>query len=158
MTVADGLRGGLNVVECAVVSSGSPLVDRIVFAAVPTRAPEQSDVRIDLPASRLDAAGDDHLAPEKERVTIVNTGTSAVDLLGWAVVDRAGHTYRFPATTVAAGRQVHVHTGIGTDTPTRRYWGRTRAVWNNTGDTITLVGADGLVRDQVTAHPQGGTR
>ncbi len=85
-----------------------------------------------------DASGDDTNNLEDEYVVFENTGSGDLDQTGWSVQDEVGKTYTFPSGfTLAAGAQVTLHTGTGSDTQTDLYWGRTdSAVWNNGGDTV----------------------
>lgn len=85
-----------------------------------------------------DAPGDDHENLNEETVTLHNGGETAVDLSGWTVADEAGHEYTFGDVTLDPGASVTLHTGSGTDTATDVYWGRSSAVWNNDGDTVTV--------------------
>ena len=55
----------------------------------------------------------------------------------------AGNSYTFDGVTVAPGATVTLYTGSGTDTDDTVYWGRSAAVWNNSGDTVFLADADG---------------
>lgn len=91
-------------------------------------------------------------------MTLANTGRGTLDLDGWTVLDRAGHAYRFGPTKLAAGQRIQLHTGVGADTVHVRFWGRRRAVWNNRGDTITLVRPDGLVHESLSVRPKGARR
>jgi micrococcal nuclease len=94
-----------------------------------------------------DAPGDDRENLDGERVRVVNERDESVDLSGWTLRDEAGHVYEFPdGTRLARGEAVVVHTGSGTDGGGDLYWGRSRPVWNNDGDTATLRDADGRVR------------
>lgn len=154
----DGLRAGVNVVECTVLGPGGAVGDHVAFVAIPDRKIPRSGVRIDVGSSRLDVDGDDHLAPDLEHVTLANTGRGTLDLDGWTVLDRAGHAYRFGPTKLAAGQRIQLHTGVGADTVHVRFWGRRRAVWNNRGDTITLVRPDGLVHESLSVRPKGARR
>lgn len=66
--------------------------------------------------------------------------------MGWRLVDAAGHTCRFPdGFELAPGEHVTVVTGAGDDTATRLYWDAGRSVWNNDGDTVTVLAANGTV-------------
>ena len=73
----------------------------------------------------------------KEQVTIFNGSGAAVNLTGWTLRDKAGNTYRL-AGTVAAGREAVV-TMTSNSMPL-----------NNDGDTVTLIDAGGVVRNQVS--------
>lgn len=93
-----------------------------------------------------DAAGNDNENPNDEYVTLSNAGNRTLELSGWTVTDEAGAGYAFPAgTTLAPGGSLRLHTGVGTDGDGHYYWGRTGAVWNNDGDTVTVRDAGGNV-------------
>lgn len=59
-------------------------------------------------------------------------------MTGWTLQDAAATTYTFPTFTLPCGGIVKVHTDSGTNTATDLWWGRSSAVWNNSGDTATL--------------------
>lgn len=83
-----------------------------------------------------------------EWVSLVNTGSRAVNLNGYTIRDKAGHVYKFGSFTIAAkGGRVWLHTGKGTNNAQNRYWGRASYVWNNTGDTAYLRNASGRTVD-----------
>jgi micrococcal nuclease len=92
-----------------------------------------------------DAEGNDDENLNDEYVTLTNRGEEPVDLAGWTVVDEAGKTYEFGSLTLDPDASVRLHTGSGTDTDTDVYWGRSGAVWNNDGDTVTVRAANGTV-------------
>ena len=92
-----------------------------------------------------DAEGNDNENLNDEYVTLTNRGAEPVDLAGWTVVDEAGKTYEFGSLTLNPDASVWLHTGSGTDTDTDVYWGRSGAVWNNDGDTVTVRAANGTV-------------
>jgi micrococcal nuclease len=92
-----------------------------------------------------DAEGNDNENLNDEYVTLTNRGESGLDLDGWTVTDEANHRYEFGAVTLAPGESVRLHTGSGEDTATDVYWGRSGAVWNNGGDTVTVRAANGTV-------------
>jgi hypothetical protein len=77
---------------------------------------------------------------------VTNRGSERVDLSGWALTDESGARYTFSqGTALDPGESVTVRTGDGTDTATDRYWDAGRPVWNNDGDTVTLLRTDGGV-------------
>jgi len=80
-----------------------------------------------------------------EYVEILNQGAAVVDMTGWSLVDIAGHTFIFPAFTLAPGSAVKVHICNGENSATDLYEGRCSAIWNNDGDTATLLDATGRV-------------
>ncbi|MEV6298324.1 lamin tail domain-containing protein [Actinoplanes sp. NPDC051861] len=92
--------------------------------------------RIQYNAPGTDSTKNSSIVGEYFRLT--NKTKKAVNLNGWTVRDRAGNLYRFGSYSLAAGRSVLVRTGKGTNTSTTRFWGKTKHVWNNGGDTATL--------------------
>jgi competence protein ComEC len=70
-------------------------------------------------------------------------------MTGWTVEDEAGKTYTFPSGyTLTSGGEVRLHTGSGTDSSTDLYWNRGSAVWNNSGDTVSLYEDDDTLHTQ----------
>ncbi len=114
------------------------------------------EIAVDL--INADAAGDDTTNLNDEYVVFENIGTATLDLTGWSVEDEAAKTYTFPDSfTLDPAAQVTLHSGSGTDSSTDLYWGRSSAVWNNTGDTVFVYddqGAEVLAR---TYSGSGGT-
>ncbi|KAB1196304.1 MULTISPECIES: lamin tail domain-containing protein [Haloferax] len=93
-----------------------------------------------------DAPGNDNDNLDEEYVTLHNGGDDAIDLSGWTVSDAVGATYTFSeGTELAAGAKLTLYTGSGTDAADEVYWGRSSAVWNNGGDTVTVRNAAGDV-------------
>ena len=81
-----------------------------------------------------------------EVVTVTNSGPGAVNLTGWTITDEgARNTYTFPVYILDAGAGVTVHTDAGNEIASDLYWGRSSPVWNNDGDTATLMDANGTV-------------
>jgi phosphatidylserine/phosphatidylglycerophosphate/cardiolipin synthase-like enzyme len=85
----------------------------------------------------------DPLDTISEYVVIANRSGAAVEMSGWTLSDLAGNTFSFPSFTLASGATVKVWTKSGTNDSANLYWGRTQAVWNNTGDTAILQDAQG---------------
>lgn len=81
-----------------------------------------------------------------EYVVIRNTGGSAADLTGWTLRDLVNNAYTFPSFSLAAGAEVRVWTRAGSNDAANLFWGRTQAVWNNTGDAAILRDAAGVER------------
>ncbi len=91
-----------------------------------------------------DTPGDDRENLNGESISLTNEGGEPLDLSGWAVRDEADHVYRFPAgTTLAPGATLTLHTGSGEDGDGDYYWDRSRPVWNNGGDTVTVTTSAG---------------
>jgi len=85
----------------------------------------------------------------KEYIRIHNSGTHSKAIGGWTIRDTSHHVYKFASSyRLCAKCTVTVHTGRGTDTRAKKYWGYRNYVWNNTGDTATLKNASGTVRDR----------
>lgn len=80
-----------------------------------------------------------------EYVAIQNQGAAPVDLTGWQLVDIAAHTFVFPAFVLAPGATVNVRICSGENSATDLYEGRCSAIWNNDGDTATLLDGTGRV-------------
>jgi hypothetical protein len=62
----------------------------------------------------------------------------AVDLDGWTLSDRHGHTYTFRHYRLDGGSTVRVHSGHGRDTRTDLFQDRRGSVWDRHGDTAVL--------------------
>jgi Lamin Tail Domain len=78
-----------------------------------------------------------------EYVVLKNTTTRAQTITGWTVRDVAGHAYKFPTTSIAAGKTIVLRTGKGTNNSTTRYWQQSNYIWNNDKDTAYLRTAAG---------------
>ncbi|MFI7581134.1 lamin tail domain-containing protein [Kocuria kalidii] len=149
MTSADGLKTGVNVVECFIVSPGQPKVDRVAFAWMPSIEKIGTGIQIDLIDSRLDLDGVRPLDPVREHVAVINAGEAPVGLLGWRLQDRSGHKFRFPEGELAPGATLRLHTGAGDSTPAQQFWGRQQTMWKNQGEPITLIRPSGAVHQVV---------
>lgn len=94
--------------------------------------------------------------PAEESVTIMNTGRKAVGLRGFALRDAGDHTLKFRSTKLKAGSRLKVVTGCrkGHKTAVRRgssyYACRKAEVWDDTGDTVELLGRGGGLLAQKT--------
>ncbi|MEJ3743869.1 lamin tail domain-containing protein [Actinomycetes bacterium KLBMP 9797] len=92
-----------------------------------------------------------------EWVSLINSGTRAVNLNGYTIRDKAGHVYKFGSFTIPArGGRVWLHTGKGTNNSQNRYWQRSWYVWNNTGDTAYLRNAAGRTVDSCAWGQKSG--
>lgn len=98
---------------------------------------------VTLTAVEYDPPGDD---VQGEYVVIRNTGGSAADLAGWTLRDLANNAYTFPSFSLAVEAEVRVWTRTGGNDAANLFWGRTQAVWNNTGDAAILRDAAGVER------------
>lgn len=91
---------------------------------------------------------------EGEVVEIQNIGNGPQDLTGWTLHDEANIIYTFPSFTLQPMRSVNIWVTTGFDNEGNLFWGRGSPVWNNSGDTATLLNAQGLVID-TCAYPGG---
>ncbi len=83
---------------------------------------------------------------EDEAVSIINTGSRPMALLGWRLTDEDGRTYTFGQVTLfGEGAAITIHTGSGQEGPSDLYWGFNEAIWQQ-GETATLLDAEGTVR------------
>lgn len=83
-----------------------------------------------------------------EWISLVNSGTRAVNLNGYTIRDKAGHVYKFGSFVIPAkGGRVWLHTGSGRNDWNDRYWFSRNYIWNNTGDTAYLRNASGRTVD-----------
>jgi len=94
----------------------------------------------------VDEINEDGSTLNDEWVDFGNSTSSDQDMTGWTVEDEASHTYQFPdGFTLGAGDEVRLHTGSGTDSSTDLYWGSGSAIWNNSGDTVSLYDDTGTL-------------
>lgn len=83
-----------------------------------------------------------------EWVKLRNRTGHRVSLSGWTLSDAAHHRYPFGNYSLRAHGTVRIHTGRGLDTQRNLFQNRRWYVWNNDGDTATLRGPAGNVRDR----------
>ncbi|MEU6417825.1 lamin tail domain-containing protein [Streptomyces spiralis] len=111
--------------------------------AVPASAADHRANRPSVEISRVqyDSPGRDNRSIRSlnaEWVEITNNTRRSVNLDGWTLSDRDGHTYTFYHYRLDGRSTVRVHTGIGRDSRHDLYQDRRNYVWNNTSDTATL--------------------
>ena len=128
-----GTSVALALVLTAVLASAAPAAIRI------------AKIRYDSPGADTGS----NASLNAEWITLKNTGSSARQLNGWRVRDRAGNVYRFGNVLLPAGHTVKLHTGSGPNYPPHHlYWGSGNYVWNNVKDRATLRNARGNVVDR----------
>jgi micrococcal nuclease len=91
----------------------------------------------------FDAVGSDLENMNGEFVTIVNTGTEAINLQNWSIKDEATHIYTFPELELATNENLILYTGAGENSELNLYWNSKDPIWNNDGDTAFLFDANG---------------
>jgi micrococcal nuclease len=106
-----------------------------------------SDAPLRIQEMTADAKGPDEGNLNGEWVAIENYGPSTVDLEHFTLADAGNHTFEFPATSLAPGQKLRLHTGAGDQTPGDLHWSRTGPVWNNGGDAAFLRDPQGRLVD-----------
>lgn len=124
----------------------STVASRSIAIALPTAT--AAKIAIDTVCSQPNPGNDNtHLADEF--ICLVNRGDAPVDLQGWLVHDNNRNAeYTFRALVLAPGAIVKLRTGKGENGAADVYWGKGQAVWNNSGDTVYLYDAAGVMADQ----------
>ncbi len=122
-----------------------------VAASVAVASPAQAAPAIQITKIQYNSPGtdtDENKSLNGEWVRIKNTASSSKTLTGWTLRDAADHIYTFPATTLGAGASLYVHTGSGSNSSSRRYWGQDWHVWNNSGEEkVRLKNKSGTLID-----------
>jgi hypothetical protein len=100
----------------------------------PATVDAASCVRIS--GGRFDAPGNDNYASSLngEYIKIKNYCSTRASISGWKLHDYGKkHSYTFrTGASISPGVTVTVYSGTGTETSTKKYWGRTYgAIWNN---------------------------
>jgi hypothetical protein len=87
-----------------------------------------------------DAAGDDRRNLNGEYALVRNTGAAAINLVGWKLSagDR-GQRFSLARYPLKKNATVRIHTGRGTTRAGHLYLGSGRPIWNNDGDSATLI-------------------
>jgi hypothetical protein len=115
------------------VGAISPTVRLVVYRAAIT-------------AVHADAAGDDRRNLNGEYALVRNTGAAAVNLAGWNL-DAGDRSQRFSLASyvLKKGATVRIHTGRGAISAGHLFLGSGRPIWNNDGDTATLIDPHSIV-------------
>jgi hypothetical protein len=134
---------------CGWPSVGKPTRPSIGYQSTSGTGSSTSGARIT--AIYFDSPGSDdgsNSSLNAEWVRIKNTTSTTKTLTGWTLRDAAAHIYPFPSFRLAAGATVKVHTGSGSNAASNLYWRSSGYIWNNTGDTATMMNANGNVIDR----------
>ncbi|MEU3246466.1 MULTISPECIES: lamin tail domain-containing protein [unclassified Streptomyces] len=86
----------------------------------------------------------------REWVDVTNTSRHRVNLDGWTLSDRDGHTYTFRHYRLDGRATVRVHTGVGRDTYRDLFQDRRTSVWDRRSDTATLRNDHGRYVDSAS--------
>lgn len=109
---------------------------------------ESPDLRIDIVSSQVNSAGYDNASDEY--ICLINKSGGDVNLLGWDLRDAEGSVNVLPDVTLASEHSLRVHPGEGKNTAGDIYGEGQAAVWNNQGDTVSLLDSDGNLIDSQT--------
>lgn len=115
--------------------------------------------KLHITSFHADAEGDDRENLNGEYLRLANISGWDINLAGYTVTDASGAIYTFGRVRLLRGRNLSLHTGRGEDATDpqaqqRLFWGRDTPIWNNSGDTATVLDPDGNPQDQVS-HPKG---
>jgi hypothetical protein len=80
---------------------------------------------------------------DMEYIAIQNDTQAAISMDNWTIRDVAEHVFTFPSFVLQVGSSVKVWTKSGNGDAENLFWGRGKAVWNNTGDTAILSDQNG---------------
>lgn len=123
-----------------------------------TPGPTEAASCVRFNSSNFNAPGNDNYSYNLngEWVRIKNYCTTTKYISGWTIKDYGSkHTYRFPTgVKIRPGYSITLYSGVGTNTTTKRYWGRTYgAVWNNTPPEYAyLRDAYGVLKSKRTEY------
>lgn len=127
----------------------------LLLVAVPSIA----SGAIEIVRIQYDPPGEDtgsNSSLNKEYVVLTNTGTRAVNLTEWILMNGAHHHYRFGSFKLKAGQSVTIHTGSGNNRAKHLYQESPDYLWDNDGDTAKLHMDNGAQVDSCS-YPAGGT-
>jgi hypothetical protein len=146
------MRKSVSIIAAAALALGAALaVGSPAEAATPT---------LRFHGAQYDSPGTDNRSAaslDNEWISLINSGSKAVNLKSYTIRDAQNHVYTFGNVTIAAkGGRLWLHTGKGTNTTKNRYWGSGNYVWNNTGDTAYLRNAGGKAVDSCTWKSKKG--
>jgi hypothetical protein len=103
-----------------------------------TTGPPPPALLADLAASLFNPAGKQD-QPSKEYVCILNDSRRGIEMRSWRLDNRVGRVFTFPAhVKLLPGDELRVYTGTGVDSPTDLYARKTREVWNDGGDSVSI--------------------
>ncbi|MFF9128102.1 lamin tail domain-containing protein [Streptomyces sp. NPDC014889] len=134
----------------ATVAAAGALVGTVALpASAADHAPRPHRQNVVISNVHLGSEGRDHRshrALNQEWVAITNNSRQNVNLSGWTLSDRQGHTYTFRHFRLNGHATVRVHTGVGRDTRADLFQDRHHQIWDRR-DTATLRNERGRVVD-----------
>jgi hypothetical protein len=117
-----------------------------LLAVICVATPAQASTSVKISRIYYNSPGTDtrtNASLNAEYVNITNISSVTRVITGWTIRDAANHIYKFPSTSIPAGRTVTLHTGKGTNSGYQRYWQSGAYIWNNDKDTAYLRNAAG---------------
>lgn len=110
---------------------------------------QEINIQVDPQCSQFNAPGNDNENKNQEYVCIVNESNQEVELGGWSIHDEYGWTFQFPPIIFDVNSVIQIYTGCGENSSTKLYWCKDEtAIWNNDGDCVYIVDADGLEKSK----------
>ncbi|MDZ7839067.1 MAG: lamin tail domain-containing protein [Actinomycetota bacterium] len=106
--------------------------------------------RADVPLEvfiNYDAPGNDNENINEEYVIITNNSDEPVDLSGYTIKDSGTNIFKFPLLQLYGGEKIFIYSGKGNQGEGKLFWGSNTPIWNNSGDTLYLRNAEGLLVD-----------
>jgi micrococcal nuclease len=106
-----------------------------------------------------DAEGDDRLNLNGEYLRVANLEERPMNLRGFRISDRYGHTYIFRSVILPPGHTLLLFSGSGRDLldsggQVKLYWNSDWPIWNNEGDTAFLRDPEGRLVDSFEYRPR----
>ncbi|MFF4759617.1 lamin tail domain-containing protein [Streptomyces sp. NPDC001292] len=137
----------------ATAAAAGALVGTVALpASAADHAPRPHRQNLVISNVHLGSEGRDHRsnrALNQEWVAITNNSRQNVNLRGWTLSDKHGHTYTFRHFRLNGHSTVRVHTGVGRDTHSDLFQDRHHQIWDRR-DTATLRNERGRVVDTAT--------
>jgi hypothetical protein len=108
--------------------------------------------KLKITAINFDTSGKDTASNVNgELVKIHNSGTKSQQMIFWVLTDRGNkHVYTFPSFILNPGKTVIVYTGKGKNGATSLFMQQGWHIWNNGGDTATLIDNKGKIISQTS--------
>jgi LysM repeat protein len=80
-----------------------------------------------------------------ERIILKRSGTGALSLAGWQILEEGGTVFVFPQLDLFEGGAVSLYTRSGQSTVVELFWGHDEPLWES-GETVILLDNTGEVR------------
>jgi endonuclease YncB( thermonuclease family)/P pilus assembly chaperone PapD len=95
-----------------------------------------------LVTANYNASGDDATNPNGEWVNITNISSAVIDLQGY-LLESWPYSYEFDANSkINPGERMRVYIGSGNSARLKKYWGKSKGILDNNGDTVKVTTFD----------------